>query len=413
MTEPDHAWNVVRIDGKLRFVECTWGAGFRGEDNTFQKKFEPFWFFTEPKHFINAHFPWKSDEEGFSELWQLLDNPISLDTFNKALKLERSALIWNIFPLTHKESIVEAHEEIVIEIRDKDEVLSCTSSKLYDMKTEQFCNEFIFLRQERSGVYSISIRPPSNGKYELTIFGQVDKSEKSNEPLMTYLIRFSDISKGFSPFPQNNGQMWGMNLTAFDNGFLKTEQNRVPIKIVSGDGFVDKTFATTRSVPTLARIVPATKTLSLSEEKYCLVTATQSTLNIKACLPETDFYKLELMCQRVDVDERYYSMACFLIECTKPADPCLGYPTAYPQARTLCCKLIEPLSAQLPANTAVTCRFQSPLVVKAKVYDTKMTQDGDEWSCNVTTPNPGMNFKISGNGDGKSSFRILFQYDII
>lgn len=280
------------------------------------------------------------------------------------------------------------------------------------MKTGQSCNEFIFLRKERSGVFSISIRPPSNGKYKLTIYGKVDKSEKRYESLMTYLIRFSDVSKKFGPYPQNNGQMWGLNLMAFDNGFLKTEQNRVPIKIVIGDGFVDRTFATTRSVPTLARIIPATKTLSLSEEKYCLVTATQTSLNIKACFPDTDFYKLELKCERVDEDGVYYNMACFLIECTKSADPCLGYPKAYPKAMTFCCKLIEPLSAHLPANTAVTCRFLSPLVVKAKVSDTEMTQDGDEWSCTVTTPSSGIHFKIYGNGDD-TSFWTLFQYDII
>uniref|UniRef100_A0A8W8JWX8 KY-like immunoglobulin-like domain-containing protein n=1 Tax=Magallana gigas TaxID=29159 RepID=A0A8W8JWX8_MAGGI len=431
LTKTDHAWNAVRIDGHWRFVECTWGAGFLDQNNSFQKKLEPFYFFTEPKHFINAHFPWKSDEEGFSKLWQLLDNPISLDTYNKALKLEHSALIWNVFPLTHKESIVEAHEEIVIEIGDKDEVLCGTVSRLYNMKTGLFCNEFIFLRQERSGVFSISIRPPSNGKYKLTIYGQVDRSEEKYELLMTYLIRFSNVSKTLSAYPQNNGQMWGMNLTAFDNGFLKTEQNRVPIKNVSGDGFVDKTFATTRSVPTVARIIPATKTLSLKEEKYCLVTVTQTTLNIKACFPDIDLYKLELMCKEVDENGVYYNMACekvnkdnkyprmacFLIECTKPADPCLGYPTAFPEAVTFCCKLIEPLSAQLPANTAVTCRFRSPLVVKAMVsyMDTEMTQDGDEWSCTVTTPSSGINFVICGDVDDASSnsFCGLFQYDII
>lgn len=414
MTKTNHAWNVVRIDGYWRFVECTWGAGFLDKNNSFQKKLKPFYFFTEPKHFINDHFPWNSEEEGFSNSWQLLDNPISLETYNKALNLEHSAMMWNVFPLTHKEGIVKGHEEIVIEIEDKDEFLCDTTSKLYDMKTGLSCNEFIFLRQERSGVYSISIRPPSNGKYELTIFGKVDKSEKTYQSLMTYLIKFSDVSKKFSPYPENNGQMWGMNHEAFDNGFLKTENNQVPVKIISKDGFVDRTFATTRNVPTLEKIIPASKKLPWSKEKYSLVTTTPTSLNIKACFPDMDFYKLELMCQRVDGnDDLYHNMACFLIECTKPADPCLGYPKAYPQAQTYGCKLIEPLSAQLPANTTVTCRFQSPLVVKAMVAKTSMTQNGDEWSCTVTTPSCGTAFYISGNIDDGNSYYRLYQFDII
>lgn len=412
MTKTDHAWNVVRIDGDWRFIECTWGAGVLDKNNSFQKKLEPFYFFTDPKHFINAHFPWKSDEEEFANLWQLLDNPISLETYNKAVKLDRSALMWNIFPLTHKESIVEAHEEIDIEIEDKEEVLCGTTSKLYDMKSGFPCNEFIFLRQERSRVFSISIRPPSNGKYELTIYGKIDKSETTHQSLMTYVIKFSNVCKKFGPFPQNNGQMWGMDLEAFDNGFVLTEKNRVPIQIDSGEGFVERTFATTRKVPTIAKIVPATKKLSLSERKYCMVTTTDTNLNIKACFPDVDFYKLDIMCQRVEGNDSYYSMACFLINCTNPANPCLGYPKAYPQATEFSCKLLEPLSAQLPANTTVTCRFQSPLVVKAMVPDMKMTREGDEWSCTVTTPSSGTEFYISGNIDDGNSYYRLFQFDI-
>lgn len=120
------------------------------------------------------------------------------------------------------------------------------------------------------------------------------------------------------------------------------------------------------------------------------------------------------MCKRVDGDDDlYHNMACFLIECIKPADPCPGYPKVYPQAQTYGCKLIEPLSAQLPANTTVTCRFQSPLIVKSMASDTKMTRDGDEWSCTVTTPSSGTRFDISGNTDGTHTFWTLFQYDVI
>uniref|UniRef100_A0A8W8ND31 Transglutaminase-like domain-containing protein n=1 Tax=Magallana gigas TaxID=29159 RepID=A0A8W8ND31_MAGGI len=414
MKKTDHAWNAVRIDGHWRFVECTWGAGFLDKNNSFQKKLEPFYFFTEPKHFINAHFPWNPEEEGFSNSWQLLENPISLETYHKALKLEHSAMMWNVFPLTHKEGIVQAHEEIVIEIEDKNEFLCGTTSKIYDMKTGLSCNEFIFLRQEKSGLFSISIRPPSNGKYELIIYGKVDRTENTYQSLMTYLIRFSDVSKKFSPYPENNGQMWGMDLEAFDNGFLKKDNNRVPVKIISEDGFVDMTFATTQNVPTLAKIIPATKKLPWSKEKYSLVTTTHTSLNIKACFPNMDLYKLELMCKRVDGDDDlYHDMACFLIECTKPADPCPGYPKAYPRAQTYGSKLIEPLSAQLPANTTVTCRFQSPLVVKAMVAKISMTQNKDEWSGTVTTPSCGAAFYISGNIDGGNSYSRLYEFEII
>lgn len=46
-------------------------------------RFDDFYFLTEPKEFINSHFP---DEEN----WQLLDTPISLEQF-EMLPLKTSA----------------------------------------------------------------------------------------------------------------------------------------------------------------------------------------------------------------------------------------------------------------------------------------------------------------------------------
>lgn len=47
------------------------------------------------------------------------EKPISLDTFNKALTLKHHVILWQVIPLTHKEGIVEAYEEIDIVIGDK------------------------------------------------------------------------------------------------------------------------------------------------------------------------------------------------------------------------------------------------------------------------------------------------------
>lgn len=65
----NHAWNVVKIDGKYRFVDVTFGAGLCSGDN-FSKAYVPFFFNPDPKQFIKSHFP----EE---EKWQLLDKTVS------------------------------------------------------------------------------------------------------------------------------------------------------------------------------------------------------------------------------------------------------------------------------------------------------------------------------------------------
>lgn len=84
-----------------------------------QRKINEF-FFTDPKHFINDHFPWQSlYEAGDSNTWQLLSEAISLESFNKTLKLKNNAIMWNVITLIHKEGIMEAHEEVDIVIGEK------------------------------------------------------------------------------------------------------------------------------------------------------------------------------------------------------------------------------------------------------------------------------------------------------
>lgn len=54
----DHAWNVVKIDSKWKFVDSTWGAGVvTGEKPVFTFKFNDGYFFPDPDIFFLNHFP--------------------------------------------------------------------------------------------------------------------------------------------------------------------------------------------------------------------------------------------------------------------------------------------------------------------------------------------------------------------
>ena len=44
-----HDWNAVRLEGKWRFFDSTWGAGYVGSDKLFHKSFTPYWFDTPPE----------------------------------------------------------------------------------------------------------------------------------------------------------------------------------------------------------------------------------------------------------------------------------------------------------------------------------------------------------------------------
>ena len=81
--ESNHVWNAVKLDGKWKLIDSTWGQGYvkkqNGKDINI-KQFNDFWFTTEPYQFLFTHFP----EE---EQYQFMDNSISNKKFEKAPRI--------------------------------------------------------------------------------------------------------------------------------------------------------------------------------------------------------------------------------------------------------------------------------------------------------------------------------------
>jgi len=78
-TTTNHAWNAVRINGKWILIDVTWGHGSGSTVNgrlQSQKKFDDFWFDTNPYDMIFTHLPEDSQ-------WQLIDNRLSKTQFER------------------------------------------------------------------------------------------------------------------------------------------------------------------------------------------------------------------------------------------------------------------------------------------------------------------------------------------
>jgi len=65
-----HAWNAVKLNGKWLLVDTTWGTSLNEE-------ISDFYFDMPPERAIITHYPEQST-------WQLLENPLSLEEFNKS-----------------------------------------------------------------------------------------------------------------------------------------------------------------------------------------------------------------------------------------------------------------------------------------------------------------------------------------
>ena len=71
---PTHAWNAVQLEGTWHLLDATWDSGLINSSSEFYNKFGETYYRTSPNKFIANHLP-------ASPQWQLLDCPISIETF--------------------------------------------------------------------------------------------------------------------------------------------------------------------------------------------------------------------------------------------------------------------------------------------------------------------------------------------
>jgi hypothetical protein len=103
-----HAWNGVRLGGKWRLIDSTWGAGSI-KDGKFHKQFDDFFFCCRPEALILTHYPLKAED-------QFLDPPVPPERWKSWPKVEARALLRYGFEpvairelLEHKTPPVEAY----------------------------------------------------------------------------------------------------------------------------------------------------------------------------------------------------------------------------------------------------------------------------------------------------------------
>ena len=77
LEEPDHAWNVLRLDGAWHLLDPTWGASVQDQDNEFVLSDSAFYFLTPPESFILNHLP-------AAPMWQLLPCPVPTQIYNRS-----------------------------------------------------------------------------------------------------------------------------------------------------------------------------------------------------------------------------------------------------------------------------------------------------------------------------------------
>jgi hypothetical protein len=188
---PNHAWNAVRIGGRWRLLDCTWGAGYVGDDRSFHRAFDPHFFLTPPGEFIFDHFP-------EDEAWQLLDSPRSRTQFERSVHVKSGFYNLGLSLGTNTEGTLRADGEIVVRLGLTRPVTGVAALLKGERALDDRC---AFVQNERNALV-IRVMPPDTGVYSLRLFGRAAADAGPYGWVLDYRIESARRASGLPAYPR-------------------------------------------------------------------------------------------------------------------------------------------------------------------------------------------------------------------
>ena len=187
-TQPNHAWNAVRIDGRWRLLDATWGAGHLSPSGAFERSFNAHYFLTPPELFIYDHLP--EDPR-----WQLLDPPVSMQTFLDTVQISPAFFRYGL-GLTNSHARIVVPNTLSLGFQAPADVVML--ARVQRNGTE--LDPSLTFTQREDGAIVLRAALPQVGKYEVVLFAK-RRSEESYTSVVTYEVDAYLETSGPSGFP--------------------------------------------------------------------------------------------------------------------------------------------------------------------------------------------------------------------
>ncbi|XP_060597757.1 kyphoscoliosis peptidase-like isoform X2 [Ruditapes philippinarum] len=397
IAERNHSWNAVYINDEWRFIDCTWGSGFLDHNGKFCRKFDEFWFLTDPEIFAYDHFP-------SHEIWQLLENPISIDEFNKKPSLTEKSRELGFQLKSHREPIVYFENEVSISFATETFPLSNITSDLKNDNHDEI-NQYRCMKRLDDKTFEIRVVPPKTGEYSLALYGKAsDYRHAKFRKLMEYTLRCEKAYEKEIEFPEHR-KAWGPEPNYIELGFADSIQTMSVFK--SDEEEMTIQLDQKKIVPIFAEL-KASSDIKTELKGYTMITARDNAKIVHIRFPTAGLYRLDVYAE--GKSEKYEYAALFLIECTVSKSP-----QKFPKCNEDCisknvCEIIEPRNFELPANSNVTFKLRSQNLKNAMVgvpkeekYGSRMNclgelnKSGDVFSADIKTPKAGEVLFLSGS----------------
>lgn len=183
-SEPDHAWNAVRVDGKWLLLDPTWGSGHIDQGKDFVAEFSRDWFDTPPDQFVATHLP--EDPR-----WQLRGSPMNATDFFAQPSLSNLFFDYGLKLTSHSKGKISSDGPFEVKISSEKECRMMAA--LYQGSNALPGTYTLVERDGNDNV--ISIDPPAPGSYRLVVFvGPPDRLEAQSA--VVYQVTAGEASAG-------------------------------------------------------------------------------------------------------------------------------------------------------------------------------------------------------------------------
>ncbi|XP_053700623.1 kyphoscoliosis peptidase [Synchiropus splendidus] len=310
----DHLWNAVLLEGDWFLLDACWGAGrVDMEHESFVKRFDDFYFLTDPEEFIDSHFP--DDEK-----WQLLSRPITLEDFEKRV-FKTSAFFTtgvrliqphhcHVYTDDGEANITLGFSRPVTftyEITPHQDLLHCGASEQKETSTSSFG---LLTVSHRS--MNLQLLPPSSGLYDVKIYA---RPEKATTPLIWICsFRVECLTpRAMEEIPENPFLSWGLQSNAGSIGVTGSSLGSDVAEVEDSNFRI--TLRTSRPLMMVCELVHPKLAGPLT--KRCLVTQIQpEQLTCYILCLARGFYRLSVFVRDYDKTEgKFQNAANFLIHC--------------------------------------------------------------------------------------------------
>ncbi len=388
-TEPNHAWNAVRINGVWYLVESTWGSGSITEEKQFQRSFEGYYFLVPPEQLIYTHFPVDSR-------WELLTSTVTKGQF---LALPR---VWPRFfengvgLVSNRSAVINANREVAVTLSAPRTTLLMAALHRGGVK---LADSLTFVQPTSDG-YQVKAAFLEAGEYTLTMY-----TNRVNEdgPYFSTLEYAVDVAEG-DPNHPGFPNVWP---AFFDNqmGFVSHSVGTIS---VAQDLVV--TLSAPADVLILARLSHDGQDLPDSQT---FVQREGTDYAVRAAFPAAGQYELTVFSKRASAEGLYKSTLSYIVRVSNGA-PGLSYPQTYAPFHNKGAVLYSPFSGSLPLGSTQTFRLQVPgaeqvtVIIDGRWHDLKAA--GGVFQGDVTID--GRDIGVYAQFPGDSQFSGLLKYSL-